>query len=146
MYWIMWYSSFTGIQEGTQCTKCKNEWALKTSIALLYVLCTLLTIAVAILGYKGKKSLHSLPNIMVVEMIHWQCVEKASIQAIIYNLASLRAAKKQEQCSYDWFTSTVRPPVSVWEKQLFVPLGARWAWYQCSLVMFLCHYLKTIDQ
>ncbi|KAK5898044.1 hypothetical protein CgunFtcFv8_015497 [Champsocephalus gunnari] len=41
-----------GIQEGTQCTKCKNDWALKTSIALLYVLCTLLTIAVAVLGYK----------------------------------------------------------------------------------------------
>ncbi|KAM4606769.1 collectin-12-like isoform 2-T2 [Polymixia lowei] len=41
-----------GIQESTQCTKCKNEWALKTSIALLYVLCTLLTIAVAVLGYK----------------------------------------------------------------------------------------------
>ncbi|TNM96553.1 hypothetical protein fugu_016214 [Takifugu bimaculatus] len=41
-----------GIQEGTQCTKCKNEWALKTSIALLYVLCSLLTIAVAVLGYK----------------------------------------------------------------------------------------------
>ncbi|XP_029313696.1 LOW QUALITY PROTEIN: collectin-12-like [Cottoperca gobio] len=41
-----------GIQEGTQCTKCKNEWALKISIALLYVLCTLLTIAVAVLGYK----------------------------------------------------------------------------------------------
>ncbi|XP_034026719.1 collectin-12-like isoform X3 [Thalassophryne amazonica] len=41
-----------GIQEGTQCTKCKNEWALKTSIVLLYVLCTLLTIAVAVLGYK----------------------------------------------------------------------------------------------
>ncbi|XP_029935015.1 collectin-12-like [Myripristis murdjan] len=41
-----------GIQEGTQCTKCKNEWALKTSIALLYVMCTLLTIAVAVLGYK----------------------------------------------------------------------------------------------
>lgn len=41
-----------GIQEATQCTKCKNEWALKTSIALLYVLCTLLTIAVAVLGYK----------------------------------------------------------------------------------------------
>lgn len=50
------YSSlfYTGIQEGIQCTKCKNEWALKTSIALLYVLCTLLTIAVAVLGYKGK--------------------------------------------------------------------------------------------
>uniref|UniRef100_A0A3Q3W9L0 Collectin-12 n=1 Tax=Mola mola TaxID=94237 RepID=A0A3Q3W9L0_MOLML len=50
----MWYSLFpyTGIQEGTQCTKCKNEWPLKTSIALLYVLCTLLTIAVAVLGYK----------------------------------------------------------------------------------------------
>ncbi|XP_061121431.1 collectin-12-like [Syngnathus typhle] len=40
------------IQEGTQCTKCKKEWALKTSIALLYVLCTLLTVAVAVLGYK----------------------------------------------------------------------------------------------
>ena len=48
------YCFLTGIQEGTQCTKCKNEWALKTSIALLYVLCTLLTIAVAVLGYKGK--------------------------------------------------------------------------------------------
>ncbi|XP_068437699.1 collectin-12-like isoform X2 [Clinocottus analis] len=44
-----------GIQEGTQCTKCKNEWALKTSIALLYVLCTLLTIAVAVLGYKVQR-------------------------------------------------------------------------------------------
>ncbi|KAL4635254.1 collectin-12 [Arapaima gigas] len=41
-----------GIQEGTQCTKCKNEWALKTAIVLLYVLCALLTIAVAVLGYK----------------------------------------------------------------------------------------------
>lgn len=54
----MWRSHFfpphSGIQEGTKCTKCKNEWALKTSIALLYVLCTLLTIAVAVLGYKGK--------------------------------------------------------------------------------------------
>ncbi|KAK1884753.1 Collectin-12 [Dissostichus eleginoides] len=45
-------ASLAGIQEGTQCTKCKNDWALKTSIALLYVLCTLLTIAVAVLGYK----------------------------------------------------------------------------------------------
>lgn len=50
--------SHTGIQEGTQCTKCKNEWALKTSIALLYVLCTLLTIAVAVLGYKGTNKPH----------------------------------------------------------------------------------------
>ncbi|TDG97433.1 hypothetical protein EPR50_G00225580 [Perca flavescens] len=46
------YTFISRIQEGTQCTKCKNEWALKTSIALLYVLCTLLTIAVAVLGYK----------------------------------------------------------------------------------------------
>lgn len=51
---VFLYPSHTGIQEGTQCTKCKNEWALKTSIALLYVLCTLLTIAVAVLGYKGE--------------------------------------------------------------------------------------------
>ncbi|XP_011614584.1 collectin-12 isoform X1 [Takifugu rubripes] len=41
-----------GIQEGTECTKCKNDWALRVAIALLYVLCTLLTIAVAVLGYK----------------------------------------------------------------------------------------------
>uniref|UniRef100_A0A8C3AJR7 Collectin-12 n=1 Tax=Cyclopterus lumpus TaxID=8103 RepID=A0A8C3AJR7_CYCLU len=41
-----------GIQEGTECTKCKNDWALRAAIALLYVLCALLTIAVAILGYK----------------------------------------------------------------------------------------------
>lgn len=58
----MWYCFVlfhTGIQEGTQCTKCKNEWALKASIALLYVLCTLLTIAVAVLGYKGKTTAQS---------------------------------------------------------------------------------------
>lgn len=42
-----------GIQEGTECTKCKNDWGLRVAIALLYVLCTLLTIAVAVLGYKG---------------------------------------------------------------------------------------------
>lgn len=46
--------SFAGIQEGTQCTKCKNNWALKFSIILLYILCALLIITVAILGYKGK--------------------------------------------------------------------------------------------
>ncbi|XP_060901038.1 collectin-12-like [Labrus mixtus] len=41
-----------GIQEGTECTKCKNDWALRAAIALLYVLCALLTIVVAVLGYK----------------------------------------------------------------------------------------------
>nr|XP_057931879.1 collectin-12 [Doryrhamphus excisus] len=41
-----------GIQEGSECTKCKNDGALRAAIALLYVLCTLLTIAVAVLGYK----------------------------------------------------------------------------------------------
>lgn len=41
-----------GIQEGTECTRCKNDWALRAAIALLYVLCALLTIAVAVLGYK----------------------------------------------------------------------------------------------
>ncbi|XP_030630455.1 collectin-12 [Chanos chanos] len=41
-----------GIQEGSECTKCKNDWALRAAIALLYVLCALLTIAVAVLGYK----------------------------------------------------------------------------------------------
>lgn len=41
-----------GIQEGTECTKCKNDWALRAAIAMLYVLCALLTIAVAVLGFK----------------------------------------------------------------------------------------------
>lgn len=41
-----------GIQEGTQCTKCKNNWALKFSIIVLYILCALLIITVSILGYK----------------------------------------------------------------------------------------------
>ncbi|XP_028831532.1 collectin-12 [Denticeps clupeoides] len=41
-----------GIQEGSECTKCKNDWALRAAIALLYVLCALLTIAVSVLGYK----------------------------------------------------------------------------------------------
>ncbi|XP_040209974.1 collectin-12 [Rana temporaria] len=41
-----------GIQEGNQCTKCKNNWALKFSIVVLYILCALLTITVSILGYK----------------------------------------------------------------------------------------------
>lgn len=48
-----------GIQEGTECTKCKNDWALRAAIALLYVLCALLTIAVAVLGYKGESPLTS---------------------------------------------------------------------------------------
>uniref|UniRef100_A0A673X610 Collectin-12 n=1 Tax=Salmo trutta TaxID=8032 RepID=A0A673X610_SALTR len=43
---------FPGIQEGPECTKCKNDWALRAAIALLYVLCALLTIAVALLGHK----------------------------------------------------------------------------------------------
>lgn len=50
------FLSFTGIQEGNECTKCKNDWALRAAIALLFVLCALLTIAVAVLGYKGKNS------------------------------------------------------------------------------------------
>jgi hypothetical protein len=55
-------TSLTGIQEGTQCTKCKNNWALKFSIILLYILCALLTITVAILGYKGEYPFLFLPN------------------------------------------------------------------------------------
>nr|XP_015209904.1 PREDICTED: collectin-12 isoform X1 [Lepisosteus oculatus] len=52
-----------GIQEGTQCTKCKNDWALKAAIVLLYVLCALLTIAVAILGYKGFLVVQKMDNV-----------------------------------------------------------------------------------
>uniref|UniRef100_A0A8C0D816 Collectin subfamily member 12 n=1 Tax=Balaenoptera musculus TaxID=9771 RepID=A0A8C0D816_BALMU len=46
--------------EGTQCTKCKNNWALKFSIILLYILCALLTITVAILGYKVVEKMDSV--------------------------------------------------------------------------------------
>ncbi|XP_034038503.1 collectin-12-like [Thalassophryne amazonica] len=49
-----------GIQEGTECTKCKNDWVLRAAIALLYVLCALLTIAVAILGYKVVQRMDSV--------------------------------------------------------------------------------------
>ncbi|KAJ8376727.1 hypothetical protein SKAU_G00073070 [Synaphobranchus kaupii] len=54
-----------GIQEGTQCTKCKNDWALKAAIVLLYVLCALLTIAVAILGYKVVQRVDTVSEGMV---------------------------------------------------------------------------------
>ncbi|XP_017569671.1 collectin-12 isoform X1 [Pygocentrus nattereri] len=49
-----------GIQEGSECTKCKNDWALRAAIALLYVLCALLTIAVAVLGYKVVQKMDSV--------------------------------------------------------------------------------------
>ncbi|XP_062849169.1 collectin-12-like [Trichomycterus rosablanca] len=42
-----------GFQDGTQCTKYKSDFvALKTAIGLLYLLCALLTVAVAVMGYK----------------------------------------------------------------------------------------------
>ncbi len=56
IYFDAIFFSVAGIQEGSECTKCKNDWALRVAIALLYVLCALLTIAVAVLGYKGRKS------------------------------------------------------------------------------------------
>uniref|UniRef100_A0A3Q2Z2P7 Collectin-12 n=1 Tax=Hippocampus comes TaxID=109280 RepID=A0A3Q2Z2P7_HIPCM len=49
-----------GIQEGSECTKCKNDWAVRAAIALLYVLCALLTIAVAVLGYKVVQRMDSV--------------------------------------------------------------------------------------
>uniref|UniRef100_A0A3Q3LDU6 Collectin-12 n=1 Tax=Mastacembelus armatus TaxID=205130 RepID=A0A3Q3LDU6_9TELE len=72
-----------GIQEGTQCTKCKNEWALKASIALLYVLCTLLTIAVAVLGYKddqtGEKSVNTTTEIQGFKNSIWALQRQLSV-------------------------------------------------------------------
>ncbi|XP_077471608.1 collectin-12-like [Stigmatopora argus] len=49
-----------GIQEGSECTKCKNDWTLRAAIVLLYVLCALLTIAVAVLGYKVVQRMDSV--------------------------------------------------------------------------------------
>lgn len=71
------YFSVAGIQEGSECTKCKNDWALRVAIALLYVLCALLTIAVAVLGYKGKKS-----------SWHWQTHLSFSVMCIILHVCS----------------------------------------------------------
>uniref|UniRef100_A0A8D0DT16 Collectin-12 n=1 Tax=Salvator merianae TaxID=96440 RepID=A0A8D0DT16_SALMN len=63
-----------GIQEGTQCTKCKSNWALKFSIILLYVLCALLTITVAILGYKVVEKMDNVTGGM--ENSHRRYTEK----------------------------------------------------------------------
>lgn len=76
-------SSFAGIQEGSQCTKCKNNWALKFSIILLYILCALLTITVAILGYKGMYALR--PTFHFQTSIQRRCHLLAS-QAIFHIL------------------------------------------------------------
>lgn len=64
-YTDLWYTfcCVAGIQEGSECTKCKNDWALRAAIALLYVLCALLTIAVAVLGYKGESRQFQQPTL-----------------------------------------------------------------------------------
>uniref|UniRef100_A0A3Q1H1P6 Collectin-12 n=1 Tax=Anabas testudineus TaxID=64144 RepID=A0A3Q1H1P6_ANATE len=54
------YKRFGKYHEGTECTKCKNDWALRAAIGLLYVLCALLTIAVAVLGYKVVQRMDSV--------------------------------------------------------------------------------------
>ncbi|XP_068197121.1 collectin-12-like [Antennarius striatus] len=54
-----------GIQEGTECTKCKNDWAVRVAIALLYVLCALITIAVAVLGYKVVETMDNVTEGML---------------------------------------------------------------------------------
>ncbi|NXG50203.1 COL12 protein, partial [Psilopogon haemacephalus] len=62
------------IQEGTQCTKCKSTWALKFSIILLYILCALLTITVAILGYKVVEKMNNVTG--GLETSHRRYTEK----------------------------------------------------------------------
>ncbi|KAG2458220.1 COL12 protein, partial [Polypterus senegalus] len=57
---LLMANKFKGIQEGAQCTKCKNNWALKSAVVLLYILCALLTITVAILGYKVVQKMDSV--------------------------------------------------------------------------------------
>lgn len=65
-----------GIQEGNPCTKCKNNWALKLSIILLYILCAMLTITVAILGYKVVEKMDGVTGDM--ETSHRDYTEKLS--------------------------------------------------------------------
>uniref|UniRef100_A0A3B3ZFK7 Collectin-12 n=1 Tax=Periophthalmus magnuspinnatus TaxID=409849 RepID=A0A3B3ZFK7_9GOBI len=117
-----------GIQEGSQCTKCKNEWALKTSIALLYVLCILLTIAVAVLGYKGNNNTHVVMNSIwslqrqlsvVQQHVHSDQAQLSELQSISEHLhssqGSLQSSVDSNSASVRWVNGSLQTYSSLME-------------------------------
>ncbi|XP_053323038.1 collectin-12 [Spea bombifrons] len=103
-----------GIQEGTQCTKCKNNWALKFSIILLYILCALLTITVSILGYKVVEKMDGVSDDMQVS--HSSYSKKLS--EVELNLKKLddQAGEKTETTNTE--LSSVRSDIFAIRQQL----------------------------
>ncbi|XP_028297188.1 collectin-12 [Gouania willdenowi] len=99
-----------GIQEGTECTKCKNDWALRAAIALLYVLCALLTIAVAVLGFKVVQKMDNV----TVGMLNYG----GKIDAVETDLKKLddQAEKKSINATND--IKTFRTDLETLESQL----------------------------
>ncbi|KAG8442164.1 hypothetical protein GDO86_011096 [Hymenochirus boettgeri] len=103
-----------GIQEGTQCTKCKNNWALKFSIILLYVLCTLLTITVSILGYKVVERMDGVSGDM--EMSHRGYTKQLS--EVEVNLKKLDDQAGLKSITTNSELSSVRTDIAAIRQQL----------------------------
>uniref|UniRef100_A0A8C5Q1P8 Collectin-12 n=1 Tax=Leptobrachium leishanense TaxID=445787 RepID=A0A8C5Q1P8_9ANUR len=103
-----------GIQEGTQCTKCKNNWALKFSIIVLYILCALLTITVSILGYKVVERMDGVSDGM--EMSHRDYIQKLS--AVELNLKKLDDQAGEKSVSTNTELSSVRSDILTIRQQL----------------------------
>ncbi|XP_018079140.1 collectin-12 isoform X1 [Xenopus laevis] len=103
-----------GIQEGSQCTKCKNNWALKFSIILLYVLCALLTITVSILGYKVVERMDGVTDDM--EMSHRGYSKQLSDVEV--NLKKLDDQAGVKSISTTSELSSVRSDIAIIRQQL----------------------------
>ncbi|XP_068021554.1 collectin-12 isoform X1 [Melanerpes formicivorus] len=103
-----------GIQEGTQCTKCKNNWALKSSIILLYILCALLTITVAILGYKVVEKMDNVTG--GLETSHRRYTEK--LTEVESDLKKLDDQAGQKAMDTNTELSTFRADILALRQQL----------------------------
>ncbi|KAM4688322.1 collectin-12 [Discoglossus pictus] len=103
-----------GIQEGTQCTKCKNNWALKFSIILLYILCALLTITVSILGYKVVERMDYVSGDM--ETSHHGYAQKLS--EVEQNLKKLDDQAGEKSVNTNSELSSVRSDILAIRQQL----------------------------
>eukprot|EP00062_Callorhinchus_milii_P015541 gi/632965896/ref/XP_007899119.1/ PREDICTED: collectin-12 isoform X1 [Callorhinchus milii] len=109
----MGYKRF-GIQEGPQCNRCRNNWALKFAILLLYVLCALLTITVAILGYKVVQRMDTVTE--GIESSHKNYSEK--LHAVESNLKKLDDHSGVKDQSTSTELSKFKSDIQVLQKQL----------------------------
>ncbi|XP_075069490.1 collectin-12 [Mixophyes fleayi] len=103
-----------GIQEGTQCTKCKNNWALKFSIILLYILCALLTITVSILGYKVVEKMDGVSDDMEKSNMGYS----NKISEVERNLKKLDDLAGEKSVSTNTELSSVRSDILAIRQQL----------------------------